>query len=124
LLVQVPILKQGPYLIATIQSALTDADIVQLRDALVERVGRDRARGVIIDVTALDVMDSFATGTLQDVAQMVRLRGAETVIVGIQPDVAFAMVHMGLTLEGVATRLDLEEGLDFLNRTTRAGADR
>jgi len=122
--VQVPILKQGPYLIATIQSALTDADIVLLRDALVERVGRDRARGVIIDVTALDVMDSFATGTLQDVAQMVRLRGAETVIVGIQPDVAFAMVHMGLTLEGVATRLDLEEGLDFLNRTTRASAHR
>ena len=121
---QVPILKQGPYLIATIQSALTDADIVLLRDALVERVGRDRARGVIIDVTALDVMDSFATGTLQDVAQMVRLRGAETVIVGIQPDVAFAMVHMGLTLEGVATRLDLEEGLDFLNRTTRASAHR
>ena len=54
---------------------------------------------MIIDVTALDVMDSFATGTLSDVAQMIRLRGAETVIVGIQPDVAFSMVHMGLTLE-------------------------
>ena len=121
---QVPILKQGPYLIATILSALTDADIVQLRDALVERVGRDRARGVIIDVTALDVMDSFATGTLQDVAQMVRLRGAETVIVGIQPDVAFAMVHMGLTLEGVTTRLDLDEGLDHLNRTIKAASGR
>ena len=121
---QVPILKQGPFLIATIQSALTDADIVQLRDALVEQVGRYRARGVIIDVTALDVMDSFATGTLQDVAHMVRLRGAETVIVGIQPDVAFAMVHMGLTLEGVTTRLDLEEGLDHLNRTIRAAAGR
>jgi len=116
---QVPILKQGPYLIATIQSALTDADIVQLRDALVEQVGRYRSRGVIIDVTALDVMDSFATGTLRDVAHMVRLRGAETVIVGIQPDVAFAMVHMGLTLEGVTTKLDLEEGLDHLNRHSR-----
>ena len=121
---QVPILKQGPYLIATIQSALTDADIVQLRDALVEQVGRYRSRGVIIDVTALDVMDSFATGTLRDVAHMVRLRGAETVIVGIQPDVAFAMVHMGLTLEGVTTRLDLEEGLDHLNRNMKSAAYR
>ena len=121
---QVPILKQGPYLIATIQSALTDADIVQLRDALVEQVGRYRSRGVIIDVTALDVMDSFATGTLRDVAHMVRLRGAETVIVGIQPDVAFAMVHMGLTLEGVTTKLDLEEGLDHLNRNIKSPAYR
>ena len=117
---QVPILKQGLFLIATIQSALTDADIVELRDALVEQVGKSRSRGVIIDVTALDVMDSFATGTLRDVAHMVRLRGAETVIVGIQPDVAFAMVHMGLTLEGVTTTLDLEEGLDYLNRRARA----
>jgi rsbT antagonist protein RsbS len=117
---QVPILKQGPYLIATIQSALTDADMVDLRDALVERVGSYRSLGVIIDVTALDVMDSFATGTLQDVAHMVRLRGADTVIVGIQPDVAFAMVHMGLTLEGVATTLDLEEGLEYLDRHTKA----
>ena len=117
---QVPILKQGSYLIATIQSALTDADIVQLRDALVEQVGRFRTRGVIIDVTALDVMDSFATGTLQEVAQMVRLRGAETVIVGIQPDVAFAMTLMGLTLTGVTTALDFEEGLSYLNRSLKA----
>src|SRR6266536_2763770 len=117
---QVPILKQGRFLIATIQSALTDADIVELRDALVEQVGKCRSRGVIIDVTALDVMDSFATGTLRDVAHMVRLRGAETVIVGIQPDVAFAMVHMGLTLEGVTTKLDLEEGLAYLDRRNRS----
>jgi len=121
---QVPILKQGPYLIATIQSALTDADMFELRDALVERVGSNRSQGVIIDVTALDVMDSFATGTLQDVAHMVRLRGAETVIVGIQPDVAFAMVHMGLNLEGVATSLDLEEGLAYLDRSTNAATGR
>lgn len=121
---QVPILKQGPYLIATIQSALTDADIVQLRDALVDQVGRYRSLGVIIDVTALDVMDSFATGTLQDVAHMVRLRGAETVIVGIQPDVAFAMVQMGLNLEGVATTLDLEEGLAYLTRSTKLARSR
>jgi len=122
--VQVPILKQGAFLVAVIQSALTDADIVQLRDAIVSKVGHFRSRGVIIDVTALDVMDSFATGTLQDIAHMVRLRGAETVIVGIQPDVAFAMVHMGLTLEGVTTKLDLEEGLDHLERARPATSDR
>jgi rsbT antagonist protein RsbS len=116
----VPILKQGPWLIATIQSALADADILRLRDALVARVGEERARAVIVDVTALDVLDSFATGMLQDVAQMVRLRGAETVIVGIQPDVAFAMVQMGLTLDGVVTHLDLEEGLAWLAARGRA----
>jgi len=120
--VSVPILKQAPHLIATVQSALTDADIVQLRDALVDQVGRFRSRGVIIDAAALDVMDSFATNTLQQMAQMIRLRGAETVIVGIQPDVAFAMVHMGLALEGVTTALDLEEGLAYLGRRNGTGA--
>lgn len=113
---EVPILKQGPYLIASIQSALSDADLVQLRDKLVEQVGRLRSRGVIVDVTALDVMDSFATRTLRDITFMIRLRGAETVIVGIQPDVAFTMVQLGLKLEGVPTALDLEEGLDFLSK--------
>ena len=112
----VPILKQGPYLIATIQSALTDADLVQLRDALVGKVGSYRSSGVIVDVTALDVLDSFASRTLRDLAHMIRLRGAETVIVGIQPEVAFTMVRLGLTLEGVATALDLEEGLFYLDQ--------
>ncbi|HET9552520.1 MAG TPA: STAS domain-containing protein [Anaeromyxobacteraceae bacterium] len=112
----VPILKQGATLIASIQSALTDAELRQLRDALVRRVGQDRARGVVVDVTALDVLDSFASRTLRDIVHMIRLRGAETVVVGIQPDVAFAMVQLGLTLEGVTTALDLEEGLDHLAR--------
>jgi len=114
--VQVPILKQGQYLIATIQSALGDADLVQLRDGIVQQVGKLRSRGVIIDVTALDVMDSFATRTLRDIAQMIRLRGAETVIVGIQPEVAFSLVRLGSNLAGVATALDLEEGLAYLDR--------
>jgi rsbT antagonist protein RsbS len=114
--VQVPILKQRDYLIASIQAALNDADLVQLRDALVTQVGTFRSRGVIVDVTALDVMDSFAVRTLRDLAHMIRLRGAETVIVGIQPEVAFAMVQLGLTLAGVSTALDLEEGLAFLDK--------
>ena len=122
---EVPILKQGPYLIATVQSALTDADLLHLRDALVEKVGRFRSRGVIVDVTSMDVMDSFASRMLRDIAHMIRLRGADTVIVGIQPEVAFAMVQLGLTLEGVATMLDLEEGLAFLDLQSRKpGTDR
>ena len=118
---EVPILKQGPFLIASIQTALHDADLVQLRDAIVEKVGKSRSRGVIIDVTALDVIDSFSTRTLSDVAHMIRLRGANTVIVGIQPEVAFAMVQLGLVMEDVATALDLEEGLAFLNRKDQQG---
>jgi rsbT antagonist protein RsbS len=119
--VHVPILKQGGYLIATIQSVLSDADLLQLRDDLADRVGQFRSRGVIIDVTVLDVIDSFATRTLRGVAHMLKLRGADTVIVGIQPDVAFAMVQLGLTLEGVGTALDLEEGLAFLNAKAKRG---
>jgi len=115
----VPILKQGGYLIASIQSVLSDADLVQLRDDLADRVGQFRSRGVIIDVTVLDVIDSFATRTLRAIAHMLKLRGAETVIVGIQPDVAFAMVQLALTLEGVGTALDLEEGLAYLNQHTQ-----
>lgn len=111
----VPILKQGDVLIASIQSALSDVDLVELRDALVDKVAQFRTQGVIVDVTALDVIDSFASRTLRDLAHMIRLRGARTVIVGIQPDVAFAMVQLGLTLESIPTALDLEEGLGFLS---------
>jgi rsbT antagonist protein RsbS len=116
--VEVPILKQGEYLIASIQGALSDADLLKLRDALAEKVARFRARGVIVDVTVLDVMDSFATRTLSEMANMIRLRGANTVIVGIQPEVAFAMVQLGMTLRGVVTALDLEEGLAYLKQQT------
>lgn len=117
----VPILRQGKYLIASAQAALTDDDWRQLRNDLIRRVGEVRATGVILDVTALDVLDSYATRTLRQIAQATRLRGAETVIVGIQPAVAFAMVQLGLTLrlEGVSTALDLEGGLRLLERRAR-----
>jgi rsbT antagonist protein RsbS len=115
---RVPILKQGDFVIASIQSALTDGDLVMLRDDLASYVGRYRSKGVIVDVTVLDVMDSFATRTVRDLAHMVRLRGARTVIVGIQPEVAFAMVQLGLELGNVATALDLEEALDLLRNET------
>src|SRR3990172_7421022 len=105
----VPILKQGDYLIASIQSELNDADLLQVRDDLVRRVSDFRSKGVIVDVTVLDVMDSFATRTLRSMAHMIMLRRAQTIIVGIQPEVAFSMVQLGLKLEGVETALDLEE---------------
>jgi rsbT antagonist protein RsbS len=120
--VSVPILKQGDVLIASIQSALSDQDLVQLRDDFAEKIGRLRTRGVVIDVTALDVLDSFATRTLRGIAYIAKLRGAQTVVVGIQPEVAFAMVQLGLSLDGVATALDLEEGLAHLGDTANGSA--
>ena len=119
---EVPILKQGDVLIATIQGSPTDADLEGLRAALLQRVVRSRARGVVVDVTVVDVMDSFASRTLREIAQMVRLRGARTVIVGIQPEVAFAMVQLGLTLDDVPTALDLEEGISWLDAQARPQA--
>jgi len=109
------ILKQGSVLIASIQAALSDRELIELRDAFAERVGRFRSRGVIVDVTALDVLDSFATRTLRDIAYTAKLRGATAVVVGIQPDVAFAMVQLGLSLDGILTALDLEEGMSLLS---------
>lgn len=117
----VPILKQSDVLIASIQVALSDLDLLELRDALADQVGRFRSRGVIIDITALDVLDSFATRTLQSIASTTRLRGASTVVVGVQPDVAFAMVQLGLDLEGITTALDLEDGLALLDLPNRGG---
>jgi rsbT antagonist protein RsbS len=114
----VPILKQGSYLIASIQSALTDSEVLELRDDLADRVGRFRSRGIIIDVAALDVIDSFVARSLRTIARTASLRGAATVIVGIQPDVAVAMVQFRLNLEPLQTALDLEEALALLDHTT------
>ena len=108
------ILKQNRFLIASVQGSMSDADLIQLRDELGSGVRRHRSTGVIIDVTMLDVMDSFAVRMLRGIAQMVKLLGAECVVVGIQPEVAFSMVQLGLTLEGMTTALDLEDGLDAL----------
>ena len=112
----VPILVQGDTLIASVVAALSDDELLGLRDDLARKIGATRARGVVIDVTALDVLDSFATRTLRGIAYTAKLRGAQTVVVGIQPEVAFAMVQLGLGLEGVDTALDLESGLAVLAR--------
>jgi rsbT antagonist protein RsbS len=113
------ILKQGKILIASVQGSMSDADLVQLREELLQDVRRHRATGVVIDVALLDVMDSFAARTLRSITQVVRLLGAEAIVVGIQPDVAFAMVQLGLTMAGTSTALDLEEGLAQLQARGR-----
>jgi rsbT antagonist protein RsbS len=110
----VSILRQGSFLIASVHTALDDTQMLRFREGLVEQIGRHRSTGVIIDVAALDVLDSFGTRTLQTIAQISRLRGARTVVVGIQPEVAFAMVSLGMSPDGVETALDLEEGLEVL----------
>jgi rsbT antagonist protein RsbS len=120
----ISILKQGDVLIACLQAAPTDQDLVQLKDELADKVGRLRSRGVVIDVSVLDVMDSFATRTLRGIAQTTKLRGAEMVIVGILPDVAIAKVQLGLTLEDIPTALDLEEGLELLAARMSRGPQR
>ena len=117
----VPILKLGDVLIASIQSTLSDTDWVHLRDSLADQVGRFRVRGVVVDVTVLEIMDSYAARMLRTLSETTRLRGAETVLVGIQPDVALAMVQLGITLPGVDTALDLDEGLKVLNAKRHRG---
>jgi len=111
----VSILRQGCYLVASVHTALDDSEMIRFQRDLIEQIGQHRSRGVIIDVAALDVLDSFGSMTLRNIAEMSRLRGALTVIVGIQPDVALAMVQLGMGTGTVPTALDLEEGLDFLN---------
>ena len=112
----VSILRQGDTLVASVHTALDDSEMVRFQNDLVRQIGEHRARGVIIDVAALDVIDSFGSRTLRTIADIARLRGAQTVIVGIQPDVAYAMVRLGMGMGEVATALDLEEGLAYLSR--------
>jgi rsbT antagonist protein RsbS len=114
----VPILKQGDCLIASVQTALTDSEVLTLRDDLAEQIGKFRARGIVLDVAGLDVIDSFVARSLRTIAMTASLRGARTVIVGIQPDVAVAMVQFQLNLEPLQTALDLEEGLEVLRCPT------
>ena len=119
----VAILQQGDYLIASIQSDLTDTEVLALRDDLAEHVGRHRARGLVVDVAALDVIDSFVARALRSIALATRLRGAETVVAGIQPEVAFALVQFRLNLEPLRAALDLDEALRLLDRLTAADRD-
>jgi rsbT antagonist protein RsbS len=115
----VAILRQGDYLIASIQSDLSDTEVNNLRHDLSERIGKFRARGLVIDVAALDVIDSFVTRALRAITLGARMRGAHTVIVGISPDVAIAMVQFRLNLQPLRVALDLDEATALLDRLTR-----
>lgn len=114
----VSILRQGPYLVASVHTALDDSEMLRFQRDLIDAISKHRSRGVIIDVAALDVLDSFGTRTLRSIGEMARLRGAATVLVGIQPDVAFAMVQLGMGTGSLPTALDLEDGLAYLDRVT------
>ena len=118
----VAILRQGDYLIASIQSDLSDNEVLAFRQELTDLVGRHRARGIVIDVAALDVIDSFVARSLRSIVLAAKLRGAETVLVGIQPDVAIAMVHFRLNLQTLRVALDLDEARALLDSTTRGDA--
>jgi rsbT antagonist protein RsbS len=118
----VAILRQGEYVIASILSDLSDTEVLQLRHELAEMVGRHRSRGIVIDVAALDVIDSFVARALRSIVLTARLRGADTVIVGIQPDVAIAMVQFRLNLQPLRVALDLDEAIALLDRLTQGDA--
>jgi rsbT antagonist protein RsbS len=121
--VSVAILRQGDYLIASIQADLSDVEVVELRHELAELVGQHRARGIVIDVAALDVIDSFVARSLRAIVLTARLRGADAVVVGIQPDVAIAMVQFRLNLEPLRVALDLDAAIALLDATTRGDAE-
>ena len=113
---KVPILKLGRHLVAAIEHELTDTGWARFRDDLMRQATEHRSRGVVIDISGMEVMDSFATRVLDGIARMLRLRGAETVVVGVHPGVAFAMAQLGLRLDSAGTALDLEEGIRELDR--------
>ena len=118
----VAILRQGGYIIASIQSDLSDSEVLELRHELAEMVGRHRSHGIVIDVAALDVIDSFVARALRSIVLTARLRGADTVIIGIQPDVAIAMVQFRLNLEPLRVALDLDAAIALLDRLTQGDA--
>lgn len=108
------VLKQGDILITSIQGELTDRDFSQLRDELIDKIGRDHAAGVLIDLSMLDILDSFGTRMLSGIVYATKLRGAKSIVVGIRPDVALSIVQLGLRFEDIPVAIDLEEGFALL----------
>jgi rsbT antagonist protein RsbS len=116
---RIPILKMGPYLLVSIQVDMHDRLAMQLQDDLTERIAQTGARAVLIDISALDTVDSFMGRMLGNIAAMSRVLDAETVLVGMQPAVAITLVELGMTLPGVRTALNVEKGMELLAASLR-----
>jgi rsbT antagonist protein RsbS len=113
---KIPILKMGKFLLVTIQVDMHDRLAMQLQDDLTERIVKVRARGVLIDISSLEVVDSFIGRMISNIAGMSRILDAETVVVGMQPAVAITLVELGLSLEGVRTALNVDKGMALLQQ--------
>jgi rsbT antagonist protein RsbS len=113
---RIPILKMGPYLLVTIQVDMHDELALALQDDLTNRITKTRAKGVLIDISSLDVVDSFIGRMIANISAMARVLDARTVVVGMLPAVAITLVELGLTLEGVLTALNVEKGMALLQR--------
>jgi rsbT antagonist protein RsbS len=111
---RIPILKMGPFLLVTIQVDMHDQLALTLQDDLTERISRTGARGVLIDISSLELVDSFIGRMLANIAAMARVLDAVTVVVGMRPAVAITLVELGLALPGVRTALNVERGMDLL----------
>ena len=116
---RIPILKMGEYLLVTIQVDMHDRLAMTLQDDLTTRIVDARAKGVLIDISALEIVDSFIGRMLADIAAMSRVLDAETVVVGMRPAVAITLVELGLSLSGVRTALNVERGMDLLRERIR-----
>ncbi len=110
---RIPILRMGGFLLVTIQVDMHDQLALTLQDDLTDRIVKARARGVLIDISALDIVDSFIGRMLGNIAAMARILDASTVVVGMQPAVAITLVELGMKLTGVRTALNVEKGMDF-----------
>ena len=115
---RIPILKMGPFLLVTIQVDLYDRLALNLENDLISMVSKTGARGVLIDISAVNIVDSFMGRILGNIASMSRIMDAETVVVGMQPAVAITLVELGLTLQGVHTALNVDKGMDLLYNKT------
>src|SRR6186713_3416454 len=116
---RIPILRMGRFLLVTIQVDMHDQLALALQDDLTQRIVDDRAKGVLIDISSLDVVDSFIGRMISNIAAMARVLDAQTVVVGMQPAVAITLVELGLTLEGVRTALNVERGMELLQQPRR-----
>jgi rsbT antagonist protein RsbS len=121
---RIPILKMGRCLLVSIQVDMDDRTAMTLQDDLTGRIVKDRANGVLIDISALDVVDSFIGRMLANIAAMARILDADTVVVGMQPSVAITLVELGLSLTGVRSALNIERGMALLRTRLEGGSER